>query len=234
MNRTGYSRPHTVHCGPEGIYVNAMGSPDGKGPGGVFVLDGETFDVRGRWEMDRGPQYLAYDFAWHLGHDSMITSEWGTPNMFEDGLNPELLLGGKYGHQIHVWDLHKRMHKQVLDLGAEQQLVFELRPARNPTKAYGFVGVVVSLKDLSSSIWLWYKDGRGESAEWKIRKAIEIPAEPADPELLPPMLKGFGAVPPFITDIILSHAWVWEASPQPHASVVPSMKCATSFGSVPV
>ena len=104
MNRTGYSRPHTVHCGPEGIYMNALGSPDGEGPGGVFVLDAETFDVRGRWEMDRGPQYLAYDFAWHLGHDSMITSEWGTPNMFEDGLNPELLLGGKYGHQIHVWD----------------------------------------------------------------------------------------------------------------------------------
>ena len=134
----------------------------------------------------------------------MITSEWGTPNMFEDGLNPELLLGGKYGHQIHVWDLQKRKHKQVLDLGAEQQLVFELRPARNPTNAYGFVGVVISLKDLSSSIWLWYKDGRGENAEWKIRKVIEIPAEPADPELLPPMLKGFGAVPPFITDINLS------------------------------
>ena len=40
--------------------------------------------------------------------------------------------------------------------------------------------------------------------KWKIRKVIEIPAEPADPELLPPMLKGFGAVPPFITDINLS------------------------------
>jgi selenium-binding protein 1 len=60
------------------------------------------------------------------------------------------------------------MHKQVLDLGAEQQLVFELRPARNPKNAYGFVGVVISLEDLSSSIWLWYKDGRGENAEWKI------------------------------------------------------------------
>ena len=204
MNRTGYSRPHTVHCGPEGIYMNALGSPDGEGPGGVFVLDGETFDVRGRWEMDRGPQYLAYDFAWHLGHDAMITSEWGTPNMFEHGLNAELLLGGKYGHQIHAWDLQKRTHKQVLDLGAEQQLVFELRPARNPRKAYGFAGVVISLKDLSSSIWLWYKEDRGADAAWNIRKVIEIPAEPADPELLPPMLKGFDAVPPFITDINLS------------------------------
>ena len=33
--------------------MNALGSPDGEGPGGVFVLDGKTFDVRGCWEMDR-------------------------------------------------------------------------------------------------------------------------------------------------------------------------------------
>ena len=32
--RTGYSRLHTVHCGPEGIYVGALGAPDGRGPGG--------------------------------------------------------------------------------------------------------------------------------------------------------------------------------------------------------
>ena len=33
---------------------------------------------------------------------------------------------------------------------------------------------------------------------------IEIPAEPADPALLPPLLQGFGAVPPLVTDINLS------------------------------
>ena len=33
---------------------------------------------------------------------------------------------------------------------------------------------------------------------------IDIPAEAADPELLPPLLKGFKAVPPFVTDISLS------------------------------
>ena len=65
----------------------------------------------GRWEQDRGPQHLAYDFWWHLGHDTMITSEWGTPNMVENGVNPELLLAGKYGHQLHVWDLRKRRHQ---------------------------------------------------------------------------------------------------------------------------
>ena len=96
----------------------------------------------------------------------MITSEWGTPNMVENGVNPELLLGGKYGHQIHVWDLRKRRHLQALDLGAEQQMVLELRPAHDPNKAYGFVGVVTSLKDLSASVWLWYRErrARGRSA----------------------------------------------------------------------
>ena len=59
--RTGYSRPHTLHCGPEGIYVSALGAPNGDGPGGIFMMDHESFDVLGRWEVERGPQYLAYD-----------------------------------------------------------------------------------------------------------------------------------------------------------------------------
>ena len=204
LKRTGYSRPHTSHCGPDGIYMNALGSAEGKGPGGIFVLDAETFEIRGPWESDRGPQHLAYDFWWHLGHDTMITSEWGTPDMVEAGVNPELLLGGKYGHALHVWDLRKRVHKQTLDLGAEQQMVLELRPAHNPTETYGFVGVVTSLKDLSSSIWLWYREGSNGNGQWKIRKVIEIPAQPATAEQLPPLLKGFGAVPPLVTDINLS------------------------------
>ena len=200
--KTGYSRIHTTHCGPEGIYVNAMGggSDGNTGPGGIFLMDHESFDVRGKWEIDRGPQDLAYDFWWHLGHDTMITSEWGKPESFENGLVPEMLLGSKYGRRLHFWDLHTRKHQQAIDFGEEHQLVFELRPAHDPTKAYGFVGCVISLKDLSSSIWTWYRDGD----KWAVRKVIEIPAEPADPDLLPPMLKGFKAVPPLVTDIDLS------------------------------
>ena len=37
--RAGYSRPHTVHCGPEGIYVSALGNAEGKAPGGIFLID---------------------------------------------------------------------------------------------------------------------------------------------------------------------------------------------------
>jgi len=198
--RAGYTRLHTVHCGPEGIYVTALGNPRGEAPGGILLIDHETFDVRGQWEIDRGPQRLAYDAWWHLGYDTLITSEWGTPSTFEDGLVPEILLKSQYGRKLHFWDLNKRSHLQEIDFGEEYQLVFELRPAHDPTKAYGFVNAVISLKDLSSSIWTWYRDGN----QWAVKKVIEIPAEPADPDLLPPVLKGFKAVPPLVTDIDLS------------------------------
>jgi methanethiol oxidase len=199
MQTSGYSRPHTIHCGPDAIYVSALGAPDGNGPGGIFQMD-HSFNITGQWEANRGPQQLAYDFWWHLGHDVMITSEWGTPNMVENGVNPELLLGGKYGHQIHLWDMRKRSHVQSLELGPEQQMVLELRPSHDPNKEYGFVGVVTSLADLSASVWLWHRD----NGAWKIQKVITVPAEPADASVLPPLLQGFGAVPPLVTDINLS------------------------------
>ena len=204
--RAGYASPHTVHCGPEGIYLSALGAPDGNGPGGTFMMDPETFDIKGRWEIDRGPQELAYDIWWHLGLDTMVSSTWGTPNMVKDGVDPERLLAGEYGNKLHVWDLRKRRHLQELELGAEQQMALELRPAHDPTKAYGFLGVVLSLKDLSSSIWLWYREpgANGSNGKFAIKKIIEIPAKPADAAELPPLLQGFGAEAPLVTDINLS------------------------------
>lgn len=201
LGRAGYSRPHTVHCGPEGIYVSALGAADSQeGPGGIAILDHNSFEVLGRWEVDRGPQYLAYDFWWHLNHDVLVSSEWGTPPMFENGVVGDLLLGRKYGHRLHFWDLRKRRHVQEVDLGDQHQMLLELRPAHDPAKTYGFAGVVVSVEDLSASIWLWFhEDGR-----WQARKVIEIPAEPASADDLPPVLKPFGAVAPLCTDIDLS------------------------------
>lgn len=198
--KSGYTRPHTVHCGPQGIFVVSLANAEGDAPGGIFLMDHDTFDIRGQWEIDRGPQQLAYDAWWHLGFDTLVSSEWGLPATFENGLVPEVLLGGKYGHRLHFWDLNTRKHKQTIDFGEENQLVFELRPAHDPTKAHGFVNSVISLKDLSASIWTWYREGD----RWAARKVIDIPAEPADPARLPPMLKRFNAVPPLVTDIALS------------------------------
>ena len=179
--RAGYSRPHTVHCGPEGLYMTCLGGADGQdGPGGVALIDHTSFEVLGRWEVDRGDQYLAYDMWWHIAHDVAVTSEWGTPSMIEDGVVPELLLGREYGHRLHFWDLRRRSHVQTVDLGDQYQMTLELRPAHDPTKKYGFVGVVVSVEDLSASVWLWHEDpARPGDARWAATKVITIPAEPA-------------------------------------------------------
>jgi selenium-binding protein 1 len=199
-SKANYSRPHTLHCGPGGIFMSALGDAEGSGPGGVVLLDHDTFDVIGQWELDRGDQYFAYDVWWHLKHDTIITSEWGTPDMIEGGLNPEDLLGRKFGHHLNFWSMSGRKLTQRVDLGDENQMVLELRPAHDPEKTWGFVGVVISVEDLSASVWLWHKDGD----QWAVRKAITIPAEPAEADQLPPALQPFGAVPPLITDIDLS------------------------------
>ena len=205
FDRTGYSRPHTVHCGPDAIYVSALGAAPGRGagdggPGGIFLLDHYSFEVLGPWELDRGDQRLAYDFWWHYGHDVMVTSEWAVPRQFENGVVPEDLLGNQYGHRLHVWDLRRRRHLQSIELGPEHQMVLELRPAHDPAKQYGFAGVAISTKDLSGSVWTWYRD----NGSFKVKKTITIPAEPAEERALPPALKPFKAVPPLITDIDLS------------------------------
>jgi selenium-binding protein 1 len=201
IRRSGYSRMHTVHCGPDAIYISAMGGANGGGgPGGVMLLDHDTFDVLGKWEVDRGDQRLAYDIAWHIAQDVAITSEWATPEMFENGLRLDDVVNKRFGHRLHVWDLRRRKHLEALDLGDDNQMTLELRPAHDPTKLYGFVNTVVNVTNLASGVWLWHR----ENGAWKIRQVLEIPPVPLDPSKLPPALQGFGAVPPLVSDIDLS------------------------------
>ncbi|MEV6840129.1 selenium-binding protein SBP56-related protein [Streptomyces sp. NPDC051133] len=199
--KAGYSRPHTLHCGPDGVFLSCLGGADGAdGPGGVALLDHESFDVLRSWESDRGPQRLAYDVWWHLRRNIAVTSEWGSPSMIEDGLLPDLLLDRRYGHSLHFWELDSGRHLQRVDLGDEHQMVLELRPAHDPEATWGFTDTVINVEDLSASVWLWHREGE----TFRVRKVITVPAEPAQPEDLPPALKPFGAVPPLITDIDLS------------------------------
>ena len=86
---------------------------------------------------------------------------------------PELLLGQKYGHAIHFWDLEAGKHFQCVDLGAQHQMALELRPSHDPEATWGFVGVVISTDDLSGSVWRWFHDGD----DWKAEKVITIPAD---------------------------------------------------------
>ena len=195
MEKTGYSRPHTIHCGPEGIYVSSLGGggQDGTdGPPSIFILDCQTFDVLGRYEMDRGPQDKHYDFWWNLPRDYMISSEWGLPPQYENGIVPEDLIASKYGHKIHFWDLRARKNIQTIDLGANHQMALEIRPAHDPSKEYGFCGSVVNNTNLEGAVFTWW---RNEGGKFESKKTITIPPVPSDVNDLPELLKGFGAVP---------------------------------------
>jgi selenium-binding protein 1 len=199
-SRTGYTRPYAVCCGPEGVYISALGAGDGDGPGGLCWLDQQNFEAFGPWEVERGPQWLGGDVGWHVGHGVGITSEWGPPSHIENGLRLVDLVNRCFGHRLHLWDLHDRRHLQALELGDDYQMVLAVRPAHHPARVYGFAGVVISVQDLSSSVWLWYR----EAHRWALRKILAIPAEAADPEGLPPIPSVLQAVPPLLTDLKLS------------------------------
>src|SRR5205814_8454295 len=135
---------------------NLGGANGSEGPGGVALIDHHTFEVIGPWEKDRGDQFLAYDVWCHLLDDVAITSEWATPSMIENGLNPEDLMGKRFGHHLDFWSPSEGRLIQRVDLGGEHQMVLELRPAHNPQKTCGFVGVVITVADLPASVGLWY------------------------------------------------------------------------------
>ena len=117
-------------------------------------------------------QRLAYDAWWHLGYDTMVTSEWGTPDTFER-LVPEVLLGSNYGRRLHFWDLNGRAHLQEIDFGPENIVVFEL-PRLTIRATPMASSMPSSASRISSSIWTWYRE------KWPLGGAqvIDIPAEP--------------------------------------------------------
>jgi selenium-binding protein 1 len=155
----------------------------------------------GRWEIDRGPQTKHYDFWWNLPRDYMVSSEWALPPQFENGLVAE----GPAGQQVRA--------RAALLEPARAQARADHRPRGQPpdgawrsgrrtTRAANtaFLGVVVDTTNLEGSIWTWYR----ENGTFHARKTATIPRNRRPADQLPPLLKGFGAVPPLISDIDLS------------------------------
>ena len=101
----------------------------------------------------------------------MVSSEWGLPPQYENGVVAEDLLSNKYGHSIHFWDLRARKNIQTIDFGENYQMALEIRPAHDPSKSYGFCGVVVDTTNLQGAIFTWWRDDGGV---WQSKKVITI------------------------------------------------------------
>ncbi|GAA3114576.1 hypothetical protein GCM10017687_29560 [Streptomyces echinatus] len=54
--RAGYSRPHTLHCGPDGVFLSCLGGADGADGPGWRGADGpaRASEVLRGWESERG------------------------------------------------------------------------------------------------------------------------------------------------------------------------------------
>ena len=185
--KVNLSAPHTVHCLGSDIIVSMLGDAEGNAPGGYLHLD-KDFNIVGRWEHDATGMNFSYDFWYQPRHNMMVSTEWAAPNTFLPGFDLDDVGNGKYGQHIHFWDFKNRKIEKSIDLGADGLIPLEARFHHNPESTHGFVGAT-----LSSNIFHWYKDQRGELL---IEKVIDV--ESIDVESFPVPMPGL------ITDILIS------------------------------
>jgi len=153
--KTGYTRPHTVHCMPGGnVVISMLGDADGNGAGGFAVLDAASFEVKGRWENGGPRPSLNYDFWYQPRHNVLASSEFGEPVAYEPGFDPSDVEAGRYGSRLHFWNLSERRVEQTLDLGETGLVPLEVRWLHDPDADEGFVGAA-----LSSTMWHFHRNG---------------------------------------------------------------------------
>ena len=188
--KTGYSRPHTVHCMPgDDIVISMLGDRNGGGAGGFACLDARTFEVKGRWENGGATPALNYDFWYQPRKNVLISSEFGEPNAYESGFDIEDVAAGRYGQRLHFWDLAERRLEQTLDLGEAGLIPLEVRWLHDPEAEQGFVGAA-----LASNMLRFYRSNGAFQAE----PVIEVANEELAGWPLP------GGVPGLITDLVVS------------------------------
>jgi selenium-binding protein 1 len=188
--KTKCSIPHTAHClGSGQVMISTMGDEKGEPKGGFVLLDGSTFEVVGNWEKEGQATPFGYDFWYQPRHNVMVSSAWGSPNVFLKCFNPNDVEEGSYGRSLYVWDWEKHERIQEIDLGPEGLIPLELRFLHNPDATEGFVGAA-----LSSTIIRFHKNGDGK---WSAKPVIRVPNKKVEGWALPDM-------PGLITDVLLS------------------------------
>jgi methanethiol oxidase len=186
--KTGYTRPHTVHCMPgDNIVISMLGDADGNGACGFAVLDARTFELKGRWEDGGERPRLNYDFWYQPRQNVLASSEFGEPNAYESGFDLDDVAAGRYGSRLHFWNLSERRVEQTLELGETGQLPFEVRWLHDPDAGEGFVGAA-----LSSTMWHFHRENGAFDADQVIAvDSVELEGWPFP-------------VPGLITDLVVS------------------------------
>jgi methanethiol oxidase len=186
--KTGYTRPHTVHCMPgDKIVISMLGDAEGNGAGGFAVLDAKTFELKGRWENGGDIPKMNYDFWYQPRKNVLVSTEFGDPNAYEPGFDLADVEAGRYGHRIHFWNLEARKLEQTVDLGEKGLVPLEVRWLHDPDAEEGFVGAA-----LSSVVWHFQR----QNGSWTAEPVIEVESVPLEGWSFP--------VPGLITDQLVS------------------------------
>jgi selenium-binding protein 1 len=188
LRRTGYTRPHTVHCMPgDNIVVSMLGDSEGQAVGGFAVLDAKTFEVKGRWEDGGEHPAFNYDFWYQPRKNTLVSSEFAAPNAYEPGFDLEDVAAGRYGQRIHFWDLADRRLEQTIDLGESGLVPLEIRWLHDPDADEGYVAAA-----LSSTLWQFRRQDGGWTADQVVAiDGVDLAGWPFP-------------VPSLITDIVVS------------------------------
>ena len=190
VEKTGYTRPHTVHCMPgDSIVVSMLGDRDGGGAGGFAVIDARTFELEGRWENGGALPPLNYDFWYQPRQNVLVSSEFGEPNAYEEGFDIEDVGTGRYGQRLHFWNLAERRLEQTVNLGEAGLIPLEVRCLHDPDADEGFVAAA-----LSSNIFRWHRP----NGSWEANEVISVDNVELEGWPLP------GGVPGLITDLVIS------------------------------
>lgn len=127
--KTGLSWPHSTHClGSGDIMISHMGDESENATGNFVLLDGETFEVKGKWAEEN--LKFGYDF-WYFflfpfssvlryqpRHNIMVSTEWGEPAKLKQFFDPSHV-AEHYGHHLHFWDWTNRSLIKSVDLGVD-------------------------------------------------------------------------------------------------------------------
>ena len=188
VEKTGLTRPHTVHCMPgDNVVMSMLGDADGNATCGFAVLDAKTFEVKGRWENGGERPAMNYDFWYQPRKNVLASSEFGAPTAYEKGFDLDDVGAGHYGQRLHFWNLEERTLEQSIDLGEQGLIPLEIRWLHDPEAEEGFVGAA-----LSSAMWRFHRSNGSWSAKPVITtEGVELEGWPFP-------------VPPLITDLVLS------------------------------
>ncbi len=188
IEKTGYTRPHTVHCMPGGnVVISMLGDRDGNGAGGFAVLDAASFELKGRWENGGPRPSLNYDFWYQPRQNVLASSEFGEPVAYEPGFDPNDVAAGRYGSRLHFWNLSERRVEQTLELGETGLVPLEVRWLHDPDADEGFVGAA-----LSSTMWHFHREG----GAYRAKTVIAVDGVEQEGWPFP--------VPGLITDLVVS------------------------------